>query len=569
VHGYAQAPDVKLVPLDDKNWIEQQLERLTLRQKIGQLMMVAMTEMGDNDGVFSKEDSKSNDAMTFAFQARKKEIIDMIEQDCIGGIICFRGTPQAQAKLLTELQTLSMARNELPLLVGQDAEWGLSMRLQGVARLPKNMTLGAISNKALLRTFGRFVGIMCRTVGVHINFAPVVDSNTNQDNPVIGMRAFHENVQEVHRNASYVVDGMLIENIVPCIKHAPGHGDTDKDSHKDLPVLRHPRARLDKVELAPFKRLVKVFGSRIAMMTGHIAVPALTGSESLPASLSKQVINNIIRVDQKFGGLVITDALNMKAIKNFYSSAQAALAAFMAGNDILLFVEDVAGAIDLIENLVTKSALYKAQLDASVRRILRVKRQIIEQGRVFPLAIDPEVLASDPRVLTLKRTLYEAAITRVQDKHKLLPLKKPYDKVGYIKIGGTKESLETVAATFQGLTTGYVALDESVKRFEAVLAGMKQCKSIIVAVGRVHEQQSPYGNVPTISPLIQDCLVRLKKSKQPFVLGLLTSPYALRFFKEISTVIEAYEDDCDAEIGMLKAMFGANQATGILPISVQ
>lgn len=549
------------------DWTETELASLSIRERIAQMIMVAINSAPPLPLV-ADVGVGDDTARMLEFAKRKTDVMKMIVEHGIGGVICFKGDSKAQADLLNELQELSLEESALPLLVGQDAEWGPGMRLHDVPRLPKNMTLGAIQNKELLRVFGRFVGFMCRTVGVHLNFAPVIDVNTNQMNPVIGIRSLHENVDEVGDKAWYIIRGMLEENVLPCAKHAPGHGDTTKDSHKDLPVISHDATRLHKIELKPFKKMIKDFGRQIAMMVAHVAVPALTKEQNTPASLSRQLVRGVIRQELGFTGLIVTDALNMQAIKKFYTPGQAALAAFIAGNDILLYVEDVEEAINLIEDLVTKNEVYAQQLDESVRRILRVKRQIVDQNRVFPLQFEKDFFMNEPRILELKRKLYEAAITLVRDERGVLPVRGGATRLGYIKIGGNKESLAEIEKTVPGMKVGYVGLDSSLSALEAILKSMKNCPVLVITLGRVHEFQSPYGDIPEISPAVQRFLERIHDEMKPIILSVATSPYALKFFHNEPTCFAGYEDDPDVELGILKVILGKAPAIGRLPISI-
>jgi beta-N-acetylhexosaminidase len=557
-----------VIATDHNEWVEAVLARLSLRQKIGQLMMISVAAEHEDPGIFAADNGATSPALKEAAFDRMAQSTRMIRENGVGGVICFKGDPASQSRLLTELQEVSEQALELPLLVGQDAEWGLAMRLQNVPRFPKNMTLGAIQDKRLLREFGEFVGFMCRAVGVHLNFAPVVDCNTNPNNPVIGIRAFHEDPEEVYKNAVYVIEGMLSENIVPVIKHAFGHGDTIKDSHKSLPKVTHGIERLKRVEMHSFKKLIKKFGARIGVMMGHMAMPALTKEQKTPVSFSQKAIGGIMRRELGFGGLIVTDALNMRAITKRYSKDLAVLTAFAAGNDILLYPEDVAGGIKLIEILVRHCPFYAEQLDNSVRRILRVKKQIIEQGRVMPYDLKVGDFATNHNILELKCDLYEAAITMVRDEQKLLPLQKSGSKIGYLKIGGVRESLAQVQRDYPQLVTGYVGLDQDSDAADGVLKGMADCDVIIVALGRVLEQQSPYGSIPAISPVVGTLLGRVFALPQSVVLSVLTSPYALKFLSQATTCVEAYEDDIDAEIGALKVIFGDLEAKGTLPITV-
>lgn len=547
-------------------WVKEQLARLSLRQKIGQLMMVSVAAANEDPGIFV-DDDKNLLAKELASE-RLQKLDEFIRDEAVGGVICFKGDPESQARLLSHLQEVSDRYQQLPLLVAQDAEWGLAMRLRHVPSFPKNMTLGAIQDARLLKKFGECVGFMCRAVGVHINFAPVVDCNTNPNNPVIGIRAFHEHAHEVYERAKPVIKGMLRQDIVPVIKHAFGHGDTRKDSHKSLPKVMHTIERLKRIEMQPFKRLVKKFKARIGVMMGHMVMPAVTKKPKTPVSLSRAAVTGVLREKWEFRGLVFTDALNMRAITKYYDKDLAVLKAFVAGNDIILYPEDLRGGIKLIEDLVRQDSTYLDQLNDSVKRILSLKWRIIEQDRVMPFDLAQDDFALNKDILDLKRDLYEAAVTLVRDNNKLLPLSRG-SKIGYLKIGGTQESLPVVQAAYPQLVADYVPLNAPDSVIDSKLAVMADCTVVIVALGRVLAGQSPYGNIPSIDQGMQNLLDRILNIPKPVVLSVLTSPYALKFLTHAATCVVAYEDDFDAEIGSLKAIFGDIVPYGNLPITVE
>ncbi len=526
------------------------MDGMSVRQKIAQMCVIPVSSKPSDPVKFESTDT----------------VIDQILSHEIGGVICFRGDIASQVALLTRLQNEAMEKFGIPLLVSQDAEWGPAMRLTDMPRLPKNMTLGAIQNKLLLRECGQLIGAMCRDLGVHMNYAPVVDVNTNPANPVIGMRAFHEDPHEVAVDAEQMIKGMLDENIMPCIKHAPGHGDTSKDSHTELPVIAHDAARLKQVELYPYEILFAKFDDSIATMVAHVVVPAFT-KDMRPASLSYSIVQTLLRKTLGFRGLIVTDALNMKAITSGYTPRQAARDAFVAGNDILLYVQDVQGAIDEIEAVVLAHPIYLDRLDGSVARILELKRKIIEDERVYPRPVTSASFAQ-PEILDLKRRLYEESITLVRDEQKILPLKNSFESVGYIKIGGARELPPQLEENFPGVATRYLDLSAPDELVSGVLNVMQHAEVIIVALGRVHEKQSPYGNVPEVSENLMRMLARIRGLGKPVVLSVLTSPYALKFFHDMLACVEAYEDDHDAELGALKAIFGEMPARGRLPIKM-
>lgn len=549
---------------DESQWVAHHMDRLSIRQKIAQMIMVPIaSSVGKHHGMVGDDDARN-----FRLREQREEVSRLIATEGIGGIICFQGSFMEQVRLLSALQKESNDVRDLPLLVGQDAEWGLAMRLSDVPRLPKNMTLGAIQNKKLLRDYGRLLGFMCRAAGVHINFAPVVDVNTNSDNPVIGIRAFHEVSDEVVVNATVVIEGMLEENILPCVKHFPGHGDTEVDSHKGLPVIKHSKERLHRVELKPFKETLRKFGKQVSLMVAHVVAPELTQSESDPASLSPYLVKNLLRRDLEFDGLVITDALNMQAITKLYPASQAALAAFIAGNDVLLYAQDVEGSIDLIEEFVLQRPEYKKQLDDSVRRILAMKYRVIRDNRVMPIELEPNFFSENQEVVSLKKDLYREAITLVREKSVLISGEKLPRNVGYLKIGGNQQNRKILEDNFPEMTVKHISLDVDFEEFEKTLQTLANNEVLVVSIAQVLQKQSPYGNIAGIDENLEKLLTKIRALGRPMAIVLLTTPYAIKFLGDLETLIVAYEDDIDAEVAALKVFFGQRKASGVLPIRV-
>ncbi|MBU6325977.1 MAG: beta-N-acetylglucosaminidase, partial [Bacteroidetes bacterium] len=296
-------------------WADSLLRTMTLREMAAQMMMVA---------AWSNKD-----------EAHIAQIEDLIHKERIGGLIFFQGTAAKQVWLTNYYQHIS----KIPLLIGIDGEWGLAMRLKDVERYPYAMTMGAAGSEGLAFRTGAAMGRECRRIGVHINFAPVVDVNTNPANPIIGFRSFGERADQVQRLANAFIRGMQSEGVMACAKHFPGHGDTETDSHQDLPFLGFDRKRLDSLELAPFRAAIAQ--NVASVMVGHLQVPALDTTANRPASLSKKVVEELLRGELGFEGLIVTDALNMKGVKRYFPPGYAEYEAFMAGNDILLFPENV------------------------------------------------------------------------------------------------------------------------------------------------------------------------------------------------------------------------------------
>ena len=328
-------------------WVDSIMKSMTLDQKIGQLFMVQ---------AYSNLDKKHEDFIT-----------EMVTKYHVGNLIFMQGTPEKQALLNNKYQ----AASKLPLLIGFDGEWGLDMRLKNTYRFPWNMALGAIRNDSLIEKLGKHIGKHCKRLGIHINFAPVVDINTNPENPIIGNRSFGESKENVTQKAVAFTKGIQNQGVLANAKHFPGHGDTASDSHETLPLVNFDIQRLYSTELYPYK---KVFDAGIAsVMTAHLSIPSLEPDAALPSSLSKNVVTNLLQQKLGFLGLVITDGLNMKGATNYATSAEINLAAILAGNDLLLIPQEVPATINLIKKAIELKTLTEERIAISVRKILKAK----------------------------------------------------------------------------------------------------------------------------------------------------------------------------------------------------
>ena len=374
---------------------------LTLEEKIGQLFIVPACPLRGEDHL--------------------EDLEKLIREQKIGGIILKQGKAADQVKLIDKLQRLS----QIPLLCVQDGEWGVGMRLTDVIAFPKNLTLGAVQDLSLLFQLGQEIGRQCRLVGAHLNLAPVCDVNCNPQNPIIHMRSFGEDPFQVAVRSRLVMLGMQSMGVMACAKHFPGHGDTSVDSHVDLPMIAHGRQRLDAVELYPFRDLVQA-GVK-AVMSAHLFVEALSEEAFLPATFSKRIVTELLQKEYGFSGLVITDALNMKALSKLYSPEQIALKAFLAGHDLLLYGdhialnvdqilrEDVPRAIAALKNAVESGEIPETIVDERVEKILKCKEGLQTRTTGNETINSPEAYA-------LKKRLFQEAMTLVRNEG-LLPLK--------------------------------------------------------------------------------------------------------------------------------------------------
>ena len=366
-------------------WVDSVFSTLSDESMVGQLFMVAAYSNGN--------------------PTHEREIIDNIHDNELGGLIFMQGGPGRQVELVNKYQSAS----KIPLLIGMDLEWGLTMRLDSTIRFPRQMALGAIQNPAIITEMGEEIGRQMSILGAHINFAPVADINNNPSNPVIGTRSFGEDPRRVSEGALAYARGLENAGIISVAKHFPGHGDTDTDSHKTLPNLSHSAERIDSLEAYPFKQLIA--DNVAGIMTAHLQVDAL--DDEYPASLSEKITTGYLRKDLGFDGLIFTDALNMKAVSEKYSDGQAELLAFKAGADVLLFSTDVSIAKVKILNAVEKDRKLRKQLEASVRRILHAKYNAGLSVRE-KLSTDNIILRlNQPTGDALANRLFEQSITAV------------------------------------------------------------------------------------------------------------------------------------------------------------
>lgn len=527
-------------PLKARVWADSVAATLTLEQKIGQLIMVS---------AYSNRDA-----------AHEAEIQGYVNKGQVGGVIFMQGHPTRQVALVNQFQQGA----PIPLLVAQDAEWGISMRLQETVRYPRQMTLGAIQNDSLLYWMGARMGYECKRVGVHMNFAPVVDVNNNAANPVIHTRSFGENKFKVARKGIMIANGLAAAGVLSSAKHFPGHGDTGTDSHYDLPVIRHSRVRLDTLEFYPFSKLAEADVSSV--MVSHIHVPALDPAPNRPATLSRPIIQGILRDSMGYDGLIFTDALNMQGVTKYFQPGEIELLALQAGNDILLFPLNVPKAIETISAAVRNGKYPLAELETHLRRVLIAK---YEAGLGRKPVVSAENLMADLNhtdAKILKKRLYEAAMTLVKNERDLIPLANLETKhIAYLQIGGGSENgFDKSLQKYAEVTPFYLRSDFTPGERDQVLLKMKAYETVIVGMmGMNNKASENYG----IRQQAIDLCKALPKTKSAVVLTLFGIPYALRFFNDPNAILVAYESDPDAEQAAAAALFGGLRVNGRLPVS--
>lgn len=524
----------------EKHWVDSVFQHLTVKQKIAQLIMIRAHSDKGADHI-----------------AQVEELIKKYE---VGGLCFFQGTPAKQISLINQYQGIS----KIPLLVGIDGEWSLGMRLKETMSFPRALMLGAIQNNDLIYKMGREIGMQMKRVGVHVNFAPVADVNNNAANPVINTRSFGENRENVTQKCIAYMKGMQDEGILACAKHFPGHGDTNVDSHYDLPIIPHNRSRLDSIELYPFHALAKQ--GIASFMVGHLNVPALDDRPNRPSTLSKSMITGIAREQMSFDGLIFTDALEMKGVTKHFEKGQTEAEAILAGNDVLLLPEDVLAAITTIEKYLTEGIIDTARIDASVKRVLSAKYKV-GLHTFKPLSL--EGIYKDlhrPSALTNRSQLIKEAITLVKNEKNFLPI----SRIDTLSLASLSIGAEYMTP-FQKRLISYgkmesfqVGKEISPEQQTTLLAKLSTKECVIVGLHDVNAFSAKNFGF-TQSEL--SFLKRLNE-KTKLILVVFGSPYSLIHFENIPVLISAYEGDSLTQDLAAQALFGVFALKGKLPVSI-
>ncbi len=529
-------PDGKAGFVAQKKWTDSIYNQMTLKEKVGQLFMVQ---------VFSTEPEQVRDS-----------IIELINDYHIGGIIFTKGGPVRQAKLTNQFQDMT----KVPLLIAMDAEWGLAMRLDSTYAFPWNMTLGAINDNELIRKAGEQIGKHCKRLGVQINFAPVVDINTNPDNPIIGNRSFGEDKINVTQKAIACMNGMHSEGILSSAKHFPGHGDTDQDSHKTLPTIGFSRIRLDSVELYPFRKLIENGVSSV--MIAHLNVPALEPS-NIPSSLSKKIVTDLLKQKMGFHGLVFTDALNMRGVADYDEPGKVDLEAFLAGNDILLISESVPKASEKIIEAYHEGIISEQRLAHSVRKILYAK---YKAGLNHFVPVETAYLYKDLNKIqddVLYYELMENAATVIKNDKGILPIKNLEKRsIAYVEMG------DAGGNTFYDQLNDYAKVDRvSAEHLDELLQKLNAYNYVIVGFHK--SNTNPWKSYK----FTDKELVWLHEiaRKNVTVLDVFASPYALLDIKSTTNlegILVSYQNSEISQKVSAQILFGARGASGNLPVSI-
>ena len=529
---------------DAQRWADSVQSTMSLDEQIGQLIMVA---------AYSNRDS-----------THLQELASLVTDYGVGGLIFFQGAPMAQSNMLNQLQHLS----KVPLWVGMDAEWGHGMRLDSTMKFPHQLTLGAIRDDEAIYEMGLAIGRQFKRLGMHMNYAPVLDVNNNIENPVINFRSFGENRSNVATKGVAYIRGLQDEGIMAVGKHFPGHGDVTVDSHLDLPVIPHTRRRIDSLELFPFDAAIRSGVSGI--MVGHLSVPVLDATSNLPTTLSKPTVTDVLRDSLQFDGMIMTDALNMGGITRHFEPGVIEAKALEAGNDLLLFPGDVPAAVSGIQAALRSGSLSARDIREKCRRVLVLKYQL---GLSEPDFVDLEGLWEDLNGIEdslLLRKLYRSALTVLKNDSSMLPLKRLDTlRIASLNIGTSNPDI------WQERLGMYTEVDHFVLRHDRIaedgpglLEKLDQYNLLVLGVDSLSKWPGKnYGVGSDLPPFITALT-----SSIPTVLTWFNNPYGLSRLEStsgIKALIVGYQEEEVVRDFAAQLVFGGISANGRLPVSVR
>ncbi len=524
------------------HWVDSVFKSLSEDERIAQLIMVAaFSNRGDD---------------------HEREILKLIGEQKIGGLVFFQGGPVRQAKLVNKYQSAS----KVPLLMAMDAEWGLGMRLDSTINYPYQMTLGAIRNDSLLYEMGVEVARQLRRTGIQVNFAPVVDVNNNPDNPVINFRSFGEDKHNVTRKSIAYMQGMQDNGVFTTAKHFPGHGDTGTDSHYALPLINHSRERIDTLELFPFREIIKAGIGGV--MVAHLNIPALDPS-GRPSTLSKSIVTGLLREELGFTGLIVTDAMNMRGVTASNPPGVVDRDAILAGNDMLEFTEDAARTVAEIRKVIKEGKLNQKEIDDRCRKVLAIKywAGLAETCSVKVSDISAEL--NTPKARLLNRDLLQAAITVLKNDKTILPIRE-LDQARTASLSFGRNQLTTFQKTlglYSQVDHFFIPNDATQQYLDSVATGLKDYNRVIAGI---HDDPGRPFNRITFSQPVMDFISKLA-AQENIVVAVFKNPYVLDKIKSVEEadgLVVTYQDNDDVEDLTAQLIFGGIDASGRLPVRI-
>lgn len=525
---------------DDHKWADEMMTKMTLKEKIGQLFTLYLYPTTEDD-------------------ARKQVILNYIKNYNLGGVIMMKGDYNTASKIANELQSTA----KIPLFISMDAEWGINMRIGNTLKYPYQLTLGAIQNDSLIYEMGKAVAKECKSIGVNINFAPVVDVNINPNNPVINFRSFGENKYNVAKKGLQYALGMQSEGVMACVKHFPGHGDTDVDSHFDLPTIGKSLTSLENTELYPFREMIK--NKVWSVMSAHLNVPALDNTRT-PTSISKTVINGFLKKELKFDGLVVTDALNMKGITKYYQPGEVELQAYIAGNDVLEYTDNMEAGMDRIEAYITESDSNFIEFHERIKKILLFKSKLKLKDNKFsiPVASYNSNTKENPH-FSLNQKLYDEAVTFLTTDYSILKkIRNKDSKILFVSIGDATSSIKTKLNSFSNYTFESISAKSSSNAYNKVISLADNFDMVILSFHNLSQySKSNFGLDMTQINFINEI------NEKSNILNLwFGNPYGLKYFQNANNIMVAYEDNKYSQQSVFKYLTESIEIPGKIPVTV-
>jgi beta-glucosidase-like glycosyl hydrolase/CubicO group peptidase (beta-lactamase class C family) len=523
-------------------WVDSVYRTLSLEEKVAQLIWIA---------AYSNRDLEYEAGLS-----------NLVKKTGIGGLIFFQDDAAKQAEMINYIQKIS----KVPVMIGIDGEWGLGMRLKDVVKFPYQMTLGAINNDSLIYRMGKSVAGQFARAGVNINLAPVADVNNNRNNTVINYRSFGEDPLKVKVKAGLYMRGMQDNGLMAVAKHFPGHGDTETDSHLDLPVIRHSRARLDSIELVPFRELISEGVSGV--MPGHLNIPSLDSAKGLPSTLSYPILTGLLKNELGFRGIAISDAMNMGALTKYFKPGEAEAAALKAGMDVLEYVTDPELTIKTVVDKIKKGEIPEKLINEKCMKVLaskywaglNEKKEIKEKGL-------PEELSS-PETIALIRELYANALTVIRNENDIIPVKNLKDiKIAVVAVNRNDQTvLQKRAGKYSPVDCYFINTEDSASR-NTFLRKMNRYDLIISGIYNLDQRPgSGYGIKPGMAPFI-DRIVESGKT----IVTWFGNPYAvdrIASLRKAAGLVIAYQENDFTEDLSAQLIFGGISAMGTLPVTV-
>lgn len=538
----AQSVKPFIESLNEPNtWVDSVFKKLSRHDRIAQLFMIrAHTDKG---------------------KAFEDSIAKVIRKEHIGGLVFFQGGPGRQAILTNYYQSIS----KVPLLIAMDAEWGLGMRLDSTVSYPYQMTLGAIQNNDLIYEMGRQVALDFKRLGMHVNFAPDADINNNPKNPVIGYRSFGDNKYKVAAKAGAYMKGIQDNNVMVSLKHFPGHGDTDVDSHYDLPKLPFTRERLDSLELFPFRELVKQGASGV--MIAHMSIPTLDNTPNLPSTLSKPIVTGILKEEMGFKGLIFSDAMEMKGVVKFFPNGEADVRGIIAGNDIIELSENSGRAIKLVRKAIRTKRLTWERVDESVKKILAAKYWV-GLNNLQPLNANNVVAELNrPEALVLNQRLADAAVTILNGDNQIMNLDKN-KKTAVISMGATSLTpfQNLIKADLDNSMNFILPKNASVDDIAKVTKDLGNYDQIIVGIHDMRKRPPAVLDYSNNMKLFIAQLARMNST-----IAVFANPYTIEGLpgiEAVKTLIMNYQNTTEAQNASARVIAGKLIASGKLPVTI-